>query len=174
MKITEGKAEDDGKSYYALVNMKDNDRSAVLANTYTPTEVEFFVKMVEEILNEAENDGLVSSLTLVNLPSKMDKKMTVSQAEQFLQRLETSLWITKDLNGQYAAGPRLLLDLKPFLQNDERVQKCAACEDVVIRGETHSVNGVDKKYHLYCAERLFGTGRLAGGGMVTHIATMES
>ena len=46
MKITEGKAEDNGVAYYAFVNLKENDRSAVLGNNYTPAEVEFFVKMV--------------------------------------------------------------------------------------------------------------------------------
>ena len=46
MKIAEGKAEDSGEAYYALVNLKENDRSAVLGNNHTPTEVEFFVKMV--------------------------------------------------------------------------------------------------------------------------------
>lgn len=52
---------------------------------------------LELFLEEACDDGLLSSMTLTNIPHRMEKKMTVKQAEEFVEQLKDGLWIVEEV-----------------------------------------------------------------------------
>ena len=52
---------------------------------------------LELFLEEACDDGLLSSMTLTNIPHQMEKKMTVKQAEEFVEQLKDGLWIVEEV-----------------------------------------------------------------------------
>ncbi|XP_069128776.1 non-structural maintenance of chromosomes element 1 homolog [Argopecten irradians] len=92
MEIKKGVSEGEGASYYCLVCTNESAITR-LASDYTQTELEFFKKLVDLIV---ENEGEIGSTAAVNIVDKLDKtmkKMTKQDAQILLQKLGATKWI---------------------------------------------------------------------------------
>jgi len=107
-----------------------------------------------------EGEGLASSTVLLNASSQMERKITHRDAQAFLKSLVKDKWLSevvKELfaqnvfyrkvvsvmftlclqsQGVYGAGPRFILELRPFLREifgEEEIANCHICKKPVIR-----------------------------------------
>ncbi|XP_065062340.1 non-structural maintenance of chromosomes element 1 homolog [Rhopilema esculentum] len=151
MEIRHGKSEDDGTSYYALVNCSEDEHSK-LATSFTANEIAFFKRVLESIVSS--DDGYLPSMTLVNLGSELDVKISASASESLLTKLVEEKWLT-EIDGDFSLGPRTLIELSMYLKNiyNEEIPDCKMCMHIVIKGQTCANCGV--RIHLYCAARFF-------------------
>nr|KAG5709536.1 hypothetical protein BaRGS_001586 [Batillaria attramentaria] len=86
--IRKGVSEDDGTNFYCLVNNVENHITK-MASDYSSSELDFFKKLVEQIV---ENDGAIGSTAALNIVTQ-DKKLTKNDAQDLLLRLENDRWI---------------------------------------------------------------------------------
>lgn len=149
MELRHGKAEDDGTSYFALINTFEGDHSQV-ATEFNPNEIAFFKKVLDLIVTS--NDGFVSAMTLVNLGTEMEQKMTASVSEALLTKLVEEKWLT-EIDGEFMLGPRSIIELSMYLKNiyQEEIPDCKFCSNIVVKGQTCANCGI--RVHLYCANR---------------------
>ncbi|XP_022317976.2 non-structural maintenance of chromosomes element 1 homolog [Crassostrea virginica] len=153
MQIRKGISEDDGTSSYVLVCTSETPITK-LASDYTPSELEFFKKLIEKIV--ASEEAEIGSTQALNLVSQLEnvKKLSKDDAEDLLSRLETNKWI-KITNGKISLATRSLLELERYIceiyQDD--VEKCNICKKLCLKGQTCPSCGT--KLHFHCASKLF-------------------
>lgn len=107
-----------------------------------------------------EGEGLASSTVLLNASSQMERKITHRDAQAFLKSLVKDKWLSEVVRelfaqsvfyrqvvsvmfalflqsqGVYGAGPRFILELRPFLREifgEEEIANCHICKEPVIR-----------------------------------------
>lgn len=102
-----------------------------------------------------EGEGLASSTALLNASAQMERKITRRDAQTFLKALVKDKWLSEVVSftvsglfhtsitavstwqsqGVYGAGPRFILELRPFLSEvfGEDVVHCHVCKEAVIR-----------------------------------------
>ncbi|XP_048764032.2 non-structural maintenance of chromosomes element 1 homolog [Ostrea edulis] len=153
MQIRKGVCEDDGTSSYGLVCTSESTITK-LASDYTPSELEFFKKLIEIIV--ASKDAEVGSTEALNLVSRLEnvKKLSKDDAEDLLSRLETNKWI-KMTRGKISLATRSLLELDHYIQEiyQEDVSQCNICKKLCLKGQTCFACGT--KLHFHCASKLF-------------------
>ncbi|XP_061167878.1 non-structural maintenance of chromosomes element 1 homolog [Saccostrea echinata] len=152
MQIRKGISEDDGTSSYGLVCTTESAITK-LASDYTPSELEFFKKLIEIIV--ASEDAEVGSTEALNLVSRLEnvKKLSKDDAEDLLSRLETNKWI-KMSRGKISLATRSLLELDRYIeQMYEDVEKCNICKKLCLKGQTCPFCGT--KLHFHCSSKLF-------------------
>ncbi|XP_060085662.1 non-structural maintenance of chromosomes element 1 homolog [Ylistrum balloti] len=157
MEIKKGVSEDEGVSYYCLVCTNESAITK-LASDYTQSELEFFKKLVDQIV---DNEGEIGSTAAVNIVDKLDKnmkKMTRQDAQSLLQRLESAKWIIIHKGtGIVSLSTRCLLELEQYILDvygaeDENL-KCNMCNKLCVKGQ--SCDNCQTKLHLHCASRFF-------------------
>jgi len=178
MHLAHSTMEDSPIQWYALVN-HSQDPAAKIASGYSPAELELFNKVMEHLVLEGE--GLASSTVLLNASSQMERKITHRDAQAFLKSLVKDKWLSevvKELfaqnvfyrqvvsvmfalflqsQGVYGAGPRFILELRPFLREifgEEEIANCHICKEPVIRGQCCGNQHCQVKLHLYCIAKL--------------------
>eukprot|EP00794_Sanderia_malayensis_P004662 gene4662-5271_t len=151
MEIRHGKSEDDGMSYFSLVNCHEDEHSKV-ATDLSANEIAFFKKVLDLIVTS--DDGYATSMTLVNVGMELDPKITASSSEALLTKLVEEQWLT-EINGDLSLGPRSIIELSMYLKNiyQEEILDCKMCMHIVIKGQTCENCGT--RIHLYCANKLF-------------------
>ena len=112
-----------------------------------------------------EGEGLASSTALLNASAQMERKITRRDAQTFLKSLVRDKWLSEVVGGTashlfqigittcvhvstlqsqgvYGAGPRFILELRPFLSEvfGEEVVNCHICKEAVIRVSDHHHN----------------------------------
>ncbi|XP_065416443.1 non-structural maintenance of chromosomes element 1 homolog isoform X2 [Chrysemys picta bellii] len=93
MQIRKGMSEDDGRTYYALVNLAETEISK-MASDYTENELELFRKTMDVII--ISESGFASSTNILNLADQLKtKKMKKKEAEQVLQNLVQEKWLSE-------------------------------------------------------------------------------
>ena len=108
-----------------------------------------------------EGEGLASSTALLNASAQMERKITRRDAQTFIKALVKDKWLSEVVSGTvsglfhisitavstwqsqgvYGAGPRFILELRPFLSEvfGEEVVHCHVCKEPVIRvSDLHS------------------------------------
>ena len=108
-----------------------------------------------------EGEGLASSIALLNVSAQMERKITQRDAQTFIKALVKDKWLSEVVSGTvsglfhisitavstwqsqgvYGAGPRFILELRPFLSEvfGEEVVHCHVCKEPVIRvSDLHS------------------------------------
>eukprot|EP00112_Aurelia_sp_Birch-Aquarium-sp1_P010853 Seg230.14 transcript_id=Seg230.14/GoldUCD/mRNA.D3Y31 product="Non-structural maintenance of chromosomes element 1" protein_id=Seg230.14/GoldUCD/D3Y31 len=128
-----------------------------MATEFTANEIAFFKKVLEMIV--MSDDGYLTSMTLINIGTELEVKMTASFAENLLERLVEEKWLT-DIDGEFSLGPRTLIELSMYLKNiyKEEIPDCKMCMHIVVKGQSCGNCGI--RIHLYCASRFF-KGRLS-------------
>ncbi|XP_075756073.1 non-structural maintenance of chromosomes element 1 homolog isoform X2 [Pelodiscus sinensis] len=93
MQIRKGMSEDDGRTYYALVNLAETEITK-MASDYTENELELFRKTMDLII--LSESGFASSTNILNLADQLKtKKMKKKEAEQVLQNLVQDKWLSE-------------------------------------------------------------------------------
>ncbi|XP_039347103.1 non-structural maintenance of chromosomes element 1 homolog isoform X3 [Mauremys reevesii] len=93
MQIRKGMSEDDGRTYYALVNLAETEITK-MASDYTENELELFRKTMDVII--ISESGFASSTDILNLADQLKtKKMKKKEAEQVLQNLVQDKWLSE-------------------------------------------------------------------------------
>ncbi|XP_067859152.1 non-structural maintenance of chromosomes element 1 homolog isoform X2 [Heptranchias perlo] len=139
MEIRKGMSEDDGRQYYALVNLAETEITR-MASDYTETELELFKKTMDLVL-ESES-GMVSSTDILNLADQLQpKKMKKKEVEQN--------------DGEYILSTRCIMELEQYIRNmyQDLVKECNICRNITLQGQTCEVCGA--KIHLPCAAKYF-------------------
>ncbi|KAE8579575.1 hypothetical protein XENTR_v10024094 [Xenopus tropicalis] len=91
MKIEKGVGEEDGLTYYALVNRVENDITK-MASDYAENELELFRKTMELII--ISENGFAPSISILNLADELQsKKMKKKEVEQLLQSFVQDKWL---------------------------------------------------------------------------------
>lgn len=151
MEIRQGRAEDTGIAYYALVNTLE-DENAKFASNYTPQEIDYIKRVINRLVTSEE--GLVSSIDLLNEGHDMQKRLTTQAAQEILFKLTDDGWVT-DVKGDISFSARAIIELGQYLKNryTEQVVDCTLCKDLVILGDLCEHCG--KKIHRHCAATAF-------------------
>uniref|UniRef100_A0A0B6ZPW6 Non-structural maintenance of chromosomes element 1 homolog n=2 Tax=Arion vulgaris TaxID=1028688 RepID=A0A0B6ZPW6_9EUPU len=152
LEIKKGIQEEDGASFYCLVNTVETSISRMLS-TYSPNELELFKKLIEQIV-ETE-DGKIGSLAALSLTEKLDKRMGKEEAQNFLERLEKDKWIKKESDGKISLSVRSIVELDQYLKDmyQEVIKMCYICTKICLLGEICPKCGI--KIHKKCAQTLF-------------------
>ncbi|KAL9980855.1 hypothetical protein ACROYT_G009494 [Oculina patagonica] len=151
MEIRHGISEEDGSKNYGLVNTAEDEHSK-MATDFSPNDIAFFKKAMDLIV--ASPDGTVSSLDVLNAASDLEKRMTMTHAEELIARLLKDKWMSES-SGSYSLGPRAMLELHPYLKRvyEDEIVDCMMCHEIAIRGQ-HCTQ-CDGKLHNHCAARYF-------------------
>ncbi|SPO31040.1 uncharacterized protein UTRI_05322_B [Ustilago trichophora] len=144
-----------GQLVLALVNTK-HDLLIQGATRYSPVEISFIKKLVEEIFKARREAYAIPSLEAVRLGSKLRTHMTRDATEELLKNLVDHKWIDYSEQGIYTLSTRSLLELRNYLQNefgDDYYHTCTHCKDLVTLGIGCSATsrGCTVRYHLHCA-----------------------
>ncbi|KAI9013609.1 hypothetical protein DFJ74DRAFT_292043 [Hyaloraphidium curvatum] len=119
------------------------------------------------IFQESNKSFEVSSMDALNSVSRApenQKKLTKTEAADFLKRLSVAGWLREDNHG-YSLGLRSLLELKTYLTNefdDSLVGECHVCKEHVLTPgyQSCSEDRCTCVMHKACSEKRFAT--LAG------------
>lgn len=157
MEIKKGVSEDEGVSYYCLVCTNESAITK-LASDYTQSELEFFKKLVDQIVDGEGEIGSTSAINIVDILDKTMKKMTRQDAQMLLQKLETAKWIQMSkTTGKVSLSTRSLLELEQYILDvygaDGYNLKCNMCNKLCIKGERCC--NCQTRLHFHCASRFF-------------------
>jgi len=151
MEIRHEISEDDGAVHYGLVNTAEDEHSK-MATDFSPNDIAFFKKVMDLIVTSP--DGTVSSMDALNTSSDLDKKMTMSHAEELIEKLVKDNWMSES-SGSYSLGPRAMLELHPYLKRvyEDDIVDCMMCHTIAIKGQC--CTQCEGKIHIRCAARYF-------------------
>ncbi|XP_022235247.1 non-structural maintenance of chromosomes element 1 homolog isoform X1 [Limulus polyphemus] len=156
MEIRKGLAEDTGMQYYALVNTTESSISR-LSSDYSSADLELFKKILEKVV--LADNGVISSMVVLNLTHELEKRMSKKEAEHLLARLVEDKWLIQE-EGEISLSPRTLIEMDKYLKEmfGENLQTCLMCKQIVLKGK--SCKDCQIKLHGHCANRCFqGRGR---------------
>ncbi|KAM5151529.1 non-structural maintenance of chromosomes element 1 homolog isoform 1-T3 [Mantella aurantiaca] len=152
MQIRKGTDENDGKKYFALVNLAENDITK-MALDYTESELELFRKTMDLIIDS--ESGFASSTNILNLADQLQtKKMKKKEIEQLLQNFVQDKWLI-EREGEYSLHTRCIIELEHYIQStyQDMVKTCNICHNIAIQGQICENCGI--KIHLTCVEKYF-------------------
>ncbi|XP_029433367.1 non-structural maintenance of chromosomes element 1 homolog isoform X2 [Rhinatrema bivittatum] len=151
MQIRKGMAEDDGRQYYALVNLAETEITK-MATDYAENELELFRKTMDLIIQS--DNGFASSTSILNLSDQLQtKKMKKKEAEQVLQSFVQDKWLSEE--GEYTLSTRCLMEMESYLCNtyQDMVSKCNLCGTIAIQRQICETCGI--QIHLACVATYF-------------------
>uniref|UniRef100_A0A8D0GS87 Non-structural maintenance of chromosomes element 1 homolog n=2 Tax=Sphenodon punctatus TaxID=8508 RepID=A0A8D0GS87_SPHPU len=152
MEIRKGISEDDGKTYYALVNLAETEITK-MASDYSENELELFKKTIDLII--ASENGFASSTNILNLADQLrPKKMKKKEAEQVLQSLVQDKWLSEK-DGEYTLHTRSIIEMEQFLLNryQDLARKCHICRSLAVQSQVCEDCGIGM--HLPCVAKFF-------------------
>ncbi|XP_063171300.1 non-structural maintenance of chromosomes element 1 homolog isoform X2 [Candoia aspera] len=132
MEIRKGTAEENRKTYFALVNLAETDITK-MASDFSENELELFKKTMDLIL--LSGNGFASSTEILNLADQLKpKKMKKMEAEQVLQQLVQKKWL-HEKEGEYTLHTRSILELEQYIfrHYPESAQKCHICHSLSVQ-----------------------------------------
>ncbi|KAE8579564.1 hypothetical protein XENTR_v10024094 [Xenopus tropicalis] len=148
MKIEKGVGEEDGLTYYALVNRVENDITK-MASDYAENELELFRKTMELII--ISENGFAPSISILNLADELQsKKMKKKEVEQLLQSFVQDKWLI-GRNGEYTLHTRCIMELEHYILNtyQDVAKICNVCHKIAIQCQLCENCGIP--LHLQCA-----------------------
>ncbi|KAM9124930.1 non-structural maintenance of chromosomes element 1 homolog isoform 1-T4 [Pangshura tecta] len=152
MQIRKGMSEDDGRTYYALVNLAETEVTK-MASDYTENELELFRKTMDVII--ISESGFASSTKILNLADELKtKKMKKKEAEQVLQNLVQDKWLS-ERDGEYTLHTRCIMEMEQYILSNyqDLVRKCNICHSLAIQSQVCETCGIGM--HLPCAGKYF-------------------
>ncbi|XP_069838133.1 non-structural maintenance of chromosomes element 1 homolog isoform X2 [Dendropsophus ebraccatus] len=126
MQIRNGTDENDGRQYYSLVNIAENEVTK-MAMDFAEHELELFRKTLDLIIDS--DNGFASSTNILNLTDQLQtKKIKKKEVEQLLQSFVQEKWL---IEGQICDNCGIKIHLtcveKYFRGQDE--PRCPHCAD---------------------------------------------
>ncbi|XP_019368347.1 PREDICTED: non-structural maintenance of chromosomes element 1 homolog isoform X2 [Gavialis gangeticus] len=152
MQIRKGISEDDGRTYYALVNLAETEITK-MASDYAENELELFRKTMDLII--CSENGFASSTDILNLVDQLEtKKMKKKEAEQVLKNLVQDKWLSQR-EGEYTLHTRCIMEMEQYILNNYRdvAKKCNICHSLAIQSQACKSCGLGM--HLPCAGKYF-------------------
>ncbi|MEE6498205.1 hypothetical protein FKM82_003007 [Ascaphus truei] len=152
MLVKKGMSEDDGKSYYALVNLADTEITK-MASDYAENELELFKKTMDLIM--VSESGFASSTNILNLADQLlTKKIKKKEVEQLLQDFVQEKWLSEK-DGEYTLHNRCIMEMQHYISNtyEELVKTCNICHIIAIQSQMCDTCGI--QLHLRCAGKYF-------------------
>ncbi|KAG2559787.1 hypothetical protein PVAP13_8KG009400 [Panicum virgatum] len=139
----------DGMVYYGVANSIADEESK-LGTKYSVPQIAFYKGLLEAIVQEAGNDGSITSIDALNvrldnqviivggsqdsqslLPTSI-KNFSLSQKEKTLDELIRDRWLSYTSTGKIGLGTRSFLDLRSwFCGND--IPSCVVCNEACIK-----------------------------------------
>lgn len=154
MELSKGISEDDEKLHYALINLCETPVSRMSID-YTPTDLEFFKKIVEKIVTDSDN-GALSSTSILNLTNQLERRITKNNAQDLLERFIEDQWLLQK-SGAVSLSIRSILELGHYIQAmyAEDITVCALCKKLVLKGQYCADSDCTVKIHKHCSKRYF-------------------
>ncbi|XP_073504200.1 non-structural maintenance of chromosomes element 1 homolog isoform X1 [Phyllobates terribilis] len=152
MQIKKGTDENDGKRYFSLVNVAENEVTK-MAMDYTENELELFRKAMDLIIDS--DNGFASSTNILNLADQLQcKKMKKKEVEQLLQNFVQEKWLIEK-DGEYSLHTRGIMEMEHYIQStyQDIVKTCNICHNIAIQGQLCDNCGI--KIHLTCVGKYF-------------------
>ncbi|XP_076086288.1 non-structural maintenance of chromosomes element 1 homolog isoform X2 [Mytilus galloprovincialis] len=128
MEIKKGVSEEEGKSFYCLIeSIIDSDNGEI---------------------------GSTSAINSVDKLEKVNKKLSKQDAQTLLERLEAQKWIEIS-RGRVSLATRALLELEQYILEvySNITDKCNVCKRLCVKGQ--SCDSCNTKLHFHCATRFF-------------------
>ncbi|XP_068102989.1 non-structural maintenance of chromosomes element 1 homolog isoform X2 [Hyperolius riggenbachi] len=132
MQIRKGTDENNEKTYYALVNLAEND-VAKMSLDYAENELELFRKTMDLIVDS--DNGFASSTNILNLTDQLQtKKIKKKEVEQLLQRFVQDKWLIEK-DGEYSLHARCVMEMEHYIKNtyQDIVKTCNICHNIAIQ-----------------------------------------
>uniref|UniRef100_A0A670KIM6 Non-structural maintenance of chromosomes element 1 homolog n=1 Tax=Podarcis muralis TaxID=64176 RepID=A0A670KIM6_PODMU len=132
LEIRKGVSEENGRTYYALVNLAETEIT-LMASDYSENELELFKKTMDLIV--LSSNGFASSTEILNLADQLKpKKMKKVEAELVLQRLVQDKWLSEK-EGEYTLHLRCVLELEQYILRhyQDSARKCHVCHSLSIQ-----------------------------------------
>ncbi|XP_052739827.1 uncharacterized protein LOC112042970 [Bicyclus anynana] len=122
-----------------------SDDAAKSQTIFSPQELEFFRKIMEEIMT-TENRQIDSNYAL-NLVNNL--KLTKTEAQKLLKMWCTMYYLVEK-NTNYALGLRAIHEFEGYMLENmpDIIQKCCLCKDIVYQG--YNCPFCDKAVHTRC------------------------
>ncbi|XP_047123554.1 non-structural maintenance of chromosomes element 1 homolog isoform X1 [Hydra vulgaris] len=151
MEIKRGRAEHNGKVFFALVNTVEDSHSK-MATDLSPHEMEYVQKIIETLVSSEYRN--ISSIDILNLGAELGNKIPTAIAEDIVSRLTARGWFT-ELSGHISFGPRAVIELSHYIKDkfQNQITDCPLCNDCVILGD--KCESCEKRYHKYCIATVF-------------------
>ncbi|XP_044308452.1 non-structural maintenance of chromosomes element 1 homolog [Varanus komodoensis] len=153
MEVRKGLSEENGGTYYALVNLAETEFTK-MASDYSESELELFKKTMDLIVSSGS--GFASSTDILNLADQLKpKKMKKKEAEQVLRSLVQNKWLCEQ-EGEYTLHIRCILELEQYIlcHYQGSVHKCHVCHCLCIQSQVCKDCGI--AMHLPCLAKYFG------------------
>lgn len=154
MRLKAGVSEADGKRFYALINLKDDELSRC-ATMFKGDEMKYYKKLVHKIV-ESEN-GSMSSTEALNLADNVDGcRLQLRTAQELIDRW-LELGCLSQEGGKLSLSPLSLCEMEPYLQQQfgDELKKCQMCKQICLQGHICSNASCGIKMHHHCAEQFF-------------------
>lgn len=161
----------DGMVYYGVVN-NIADEESKLGTKYSVPQIAFYKGLLEAIVQEAGNDGSITSIDALNvrldnqvavldgsqdsqsrLPSSI-KNFSMSQKEKTLDELIRDRWLSYTATGKIGLGTRSFLDLRSWFRGND-IPSCVVCNEACIKASSCPNEGCDVRIHEYCLKKKF-------------------
>ncbi|KAG2559785.1 non-structural maintenance of chromosomes element 1 homolog isoform X2 [Panicum virgatum] len=161
----------DGMVYYGVANSIADEESK-LGTKYSVPQIAFYKGLLEAIVQEAGNDGSITSIDALNvrldnqviivggsqdsqslLPTSI-KNFSLSQKEKTLDELIRDRWLSYTSTGKIGLGTRSFLDLRSwFCGND--IPSCVVCNEACIKASSCPNEECNVRIHEYCLRKKF-------------------
>ncbi|CAN6373937.1 unnamed protein product [Urochloa humidicola] len=161
----------DGMVYYGVVN-NIADEESKLGSKYSVPQIAFYKGLLEAIVQEAGNDGSITSIDALNvrldnqviiidgsqdsqsrLPTSI-KNFSLSQKEKTLEELIQDHWLSSPSTGKIGLGTRSFLDLRSWFRGND-IPSCVVCNEACIKASSCPNEGCNVRIHEYCLRKKF-------------------
>ncbi|CAL5098501.1 unnamed protein product [Urochloa decumbens] len=161
----------DGMVYYGVVN-NISDEESKLGTKYSVAQIAFYKGLLEAIVQEAGNDGRITSIDAINvrldnqviivdgsqdsqsrLPTSI-KNFSFSQKEKTLEELIRDRWLSSTSTGKIGLGTRSFLDLRSWFRAND-IPSCVVCNEACIKASSCPNEGCNVRIHDYCLKKKF-------------------
>ncbi|CAL5088581.1 unnamed protein product [Urochloa decumbens] len=161
----------DGMVYYGVVN-NISDEESKLGTKYSVAQIAFYKGLLEAIVQEAGNDGSITSIDALNvrldnqvviidgsqdsqsrLPTSI-KNFSFSQKEKTLEDLIQDRWLANTSTGKIGLGTRSFLDLRSWFRGND-IPSCVDCNEACIKASSCPNEGCNVRIHEYCLKQKF-------------------
>ncbi|XP_028913314.1 non-structural maintenance of chromosomes element 1 homolog isoform X1 [Ornithorhynchus anatinus] len=152
MEIRKGMSEEEGKPYYALVNLTETEITK-MATDYAENELELFKKTMDLII--ISENGFAPSMSILNLSDQLQtKKMKKKEVEQLLHNFVRDKWLS-ERGGEYTLHTRCIMEMEQYIRHSyqDMVKICNICRSLAIQCQTCETCAT--AMHLPCAARYF-------------------
>eukprot|EP01119_Soliformovum_irregulare_P002324 TRINITY_DN12606_c0_g1_i1.p1 TRINITY_DN12606_c0_g1~~TRINITY_DN12606_c0_g1_i1.p1 ORF type:complete len:258 (+),score=36.86 TRINITY_DN12606_c0_g1_i1:36-776(+) len=181
LEIRRAVSEYDQTAYWALVNARSDEQS-ILATSFTSAEIEYFKKVITEIIEE---QGRISETKAVNqaLPKKGEKPpLTLEDAQNAIHKFISEEWLMvlpseeeeeeeeerstrrnkkrKNTHRYLGIGIRTTMELKPWIDSEfqDSLKECNMCSESTLMGVSCPNVDCNTWLHKHCYNRLNANG----------------